>query len=298
MVDLWSLPTPGTFRAMPEVLQIPIRGEKFALRVAVRETLADIQTEFQRVTIVDTETFGRALLLDGHIQFTDLDEAAYHESLVHMPMLSLQNPRRALVVGGGDGGVIRELCRHSSLEQIDIVEIDPGVIEACRTHLPHLSAGAYDDPRVHLYVQDAFPFVKEAAAGHYDLVVLDSTDTYEDEEGELSAMLFTGEFYADVARLLSPAGIAVTQGDNPLYCPYSLREIIKQFQGAFSRVGDYWTQVPSFGGFSAFCWASKGAEIAPTMPPHKLADLRYLNPERWQENLRPLPFSVDIAFRD
>lgn len=275
---------------------VPIRSDKLSMNVAVRETLLEVQSEFQLITVADTVCFGKALLLDGHIQFTDLDEFAYHESFVHIPFLSLESAKRALVVGGGDGGILRELCRHTGLEQIDIVEIDRAVIDACKEQFPHVSCGAFNDPRVNLTVGDAFPFVKNAAAGTYDLILLDSTDTYEDENGELSAQLFTQEFYADCQRALSDHGMVVTQADNHVFCPYSLEHIQAEFRRVFERVGSYWALVPSFGGFSAFCWASKGAGV------HWVEDsmlypfgMRYLNPSTAHLGLNKTPFASPHA---
>ncbi|MBX3110722.1 MAG: hypothetical protein KF857_01830 [Fimbriimonadaceae bacterium] len=273
---------------MPRVLDYPIRSGYFAHRVQVEETVCDVQTEFQRVEVVETVEFGRMLLLDGHIQLATRDEHAYHEALVQVPLLSVREPKTALVVGGGDGGVVREICRHDSVHRVDMVEIDGQVVELAKKHLPSLSAGAFDDPRVNLVVGDAFPWV--AACEHqYDLVVVDATDTYEDEEGELSEMLFTQPFYRDCLRLLAPGGFVVTQADNPMYCPYSLDAVVRSFEEVFPRVGHYWGLVPSFGGFSAYCWASKGALPADDLPPHSLG-LRYLDQTTYRLGLGPLPF--------
>ncbi len=258
-------------------MRIPIRGDKFSLNVSVKALLHHRDTEFQTIDIYDTDTFGKALLLDGHIQFTSLDEHAYHESLVQIPLLNLPNAKRALVIGGGDGGVIRELCKHPSIERVDMVEIDPGVIEACKLALPELNAGAFEDSRVKVHVEDAFAFVKRAFEP-YDLIVADSTDVYEDEEGGLSEALFTDEFYRDCLRLMTEDGLLVTQADNLVFCPYSLEGILSLFGRIFPKTGAYQGLVPSFGGFSGFAWASKGASLSPTLP--ALASdipLRYLN---------------------
>lgn len=269
-------------------LRIPIRGERYSLNVEVKELLATRQTEFQLIEVVDTFSFGKALLLDGHIQFTSLDEFAYHESLVQIPLLSIASPKRALVIGGGDGGVIRELCRNNTLEHIDMVEIDPAVIEVCRQALPELSAGAFDDPRVHLHVQDAFPFIKHVT-DPYDLIVADSTDVYEDEEGGLSQQLFTEAFYTDCKNSLTPQGLLVTQADNLVFCPYSLENILQIFGAVFPVTGSYQALVPSFGGFSGFAWASKGAKLSPLMPPTSVT-FKYLNSTTYALGFQPLPF--------
>ncbi len=260
---------------MSQMLNVPIRSDKFSLQIEM-EPVHRLKTEFQTIDIVDSVCFGRMLLLDGHIQLTELDEHAYHEALVHVPLLNCPTRRRALVVGGGDGGVIRELCRHDSIEHIDMVEIDAGVIEACRTYMPFVSGGAFDDPRVHLHVADAFPFVKQEQSP-YDLIVVDSTDTYEDEEGEISEMLFTRGFYEDLKRLLTPGGFVVTQSDNPVFCPYSQDEILATLGAVFTQTLAYQAVIPSFGGVSGYVAATETGSLAQDMPPHQL-DLHYLTP--------------------
>ncbi len=269
-------------------LDFPIRSDWLRMQASVKETIFSGKTEFQQIDIVDTDIFGRALLLDNHIQLTEFDERAYHEALVQIPLLNLPNAKTALIVGGGDGGVLREICRHPGIEHIDMVEIDAGVIEACKLHMPSLSAGAFDDPRVNLMVADAFPFVKQATR-KYDLIVVDSTDVYEEEEGELSEMLFTDEFYGDIRNCLSEGGIVVTQADNLVFCPYSLEEIQALYSRIFPVAGSYQALVPSFGGFSGYCWASKGAQIAPRIPAHAM-DLKYLNESTYLLATTPLAF--------
>ncbi len=249
------------------------------------------QSAFQTIDILDSEVFGRILLLDGHIQLTELDEHAYHEALVHIPLLSLDQPKTALVVGGGDGGVLRELCKSPLLERIVMVEIDAAVIEASRTHLSSLNAGAFNDPRVEIKITDAFEYVKNSTE-QFDLAVVDCTDVYEEAEGELSEMLFTHAFYDDLKRCLTETGIVVTQADNLLFCPYSLEEISKLFASVFPVVGSYQALVPSFGGFSGYCWASKGAKVAQDWSWLKTQglDLRYLNAATHALAFTPLRF--------
>ena len=271
-------------------LRIPIRGDKFSLNASVLALLHHRDTEFQTIDIYDTDVFGKALLLDGHIQFTLFDEHAYHESLVQIPLLNLPAAKRALVIGGGDGGVIRELCKHASMEEIHMVEIDAGVIEACASALPEMNAGAFDDPRVKVFVEDAFGFVKNASVP-YDLIVADSTDVYENEVGGLSEALFTEAFYADCLRLMSESGMLVTQADNLVFCPYSLDAILAMFGKVFPKTGAYQAIVPSFGGFSGFAWASKGAALSPRLPSGTGSiPLRYLNEATYAFAFSPLSF--------
>lgn len=274
------------------VLDFPIRGDKLRMSVLATEHLCHRKTNFQSIDIYQTEVFGKVLMLDNHIQLTDFDERAYHESLVQIPLLSLDQPKSALVVGGGDGGVLRELCKHKTIERIDMVEIDGGVVEASREHMPHLSDGAFDDPRVNLYIQDAFPFLQEAQGGQYDLIVLDSTDTYEDEQGALSEQLFTADFYTDCRNALSERGLVVTQADNLVFCPYSMQRILETFEAVFPVVGTYQALIPSFGGFSGFCWASKGTRMSESWPTERAGSLvlRYLTPETYSLAFSRLSF--------
>lgn len=259
-------------------LTFPIRSNKLAYSVMATRTIAKRKTPFQEIEIVDTEAFGKVLFLDGHVQLSSLDEFAYHESLVHIPLLSIDHPKRALVIGGGDGGVIREIVKHESMQNVHMVDIDSGVIEVCKEHLPELSAGAFDHPKVTLYIEDAFEFIKRVDEP-YDLIVMDVTDVYEDEEGELSEQLFTETFYRDCLAALSPEGMIVTQADNHVFCPYSMEEVLANFGSVFPVLGSYQAIVPSFGGFSGFVWASKGAHVAAKFPKAKAQalGLRYLN---------------------
>lgn len=275
-------------------LTFPIRSNKLTMTVETTAHLASVTSPYQQIDVYDSEVFGRILMLDGHIQLTTFDERAYHEALVWVPLLNIAGPESALIVGGGDGGVARELCRHPGIGHIDMVEIDQAVIDVCREHLPSLSDGAFNDPRLHLHVTDAFQFVKDSRRT-YDLIVVDCTDVYEEEEGELSEMLFTKEFYDDVKARLSPNGFVVTQADNPVFCPYSLKEVRSRFEDVFAQVGDYWTPVPSFGGSSAYCWASQGASTAGHMPgTPQGVNMHVLSSELYAVGMRPWPVSERI----
>jgi spermidine synthase len=170
-----------------------------------------------------------------------------------------------------------------------MVDIDQGVIDACKEHLPSLNAGAFQDPRVHVYVEDAFEFVKRVTEP-YDLIVMDSTDVYEEESGELSERLFTEAFFKDCFNALTMTGFVVTQADNLVFCPYSLEAIRKDFEKVFRGVGSYQAIVPSFGGFSGFCWGSKGANLDRKCPRLVSIRLRYLNEITWRLAFQPFSF--------
>jgi spermidine synthase len=274
---------------MRERISYAVRGTKLQMTVEVEERLEDVRTPFQRIEIVRTPVMGRVLLLDGHVQLSDLDERAYHEALVHVPLLSMEAPESALVVGGGDGLAVRELARHPGIRRIEMVEIDGGVVEASKRHLADLLEGALDDPRVAVRLADAFEFVK-TATGSYDLVVMDVTDVHEGVEGELSERLFTGEFYAACRGLLSPGGMLVTQADNPVFCSYAMAGIREDLARIFPKAGAYQALVPSFGGFSGFCWGSLVAEVPREWPGARGMDLAYLDPVTWSLAFHDLGF--------
>lgn len=272
--------------------EFPIRSDKLSMTVDVSRHVASYQSQFQKIDIYDSDVYGKILFLDGHVQLSTFDEKAYHEGLVWIPLLNLENPKSALIVGGGDGGVLRELCNHKGLQRIDMVEIDKDVIDICSEHLPSLSGGSFNDPRVNLTIGDAFEFVK-STQHQYEIIVVDCTDVYEDEDGELSEMLFTNEFYNDLRKCLTTFGIVVTQADNPIYCPYSLDEIKKLYSSVFPNVGTYNALVPSFGGMSGYCWGSNQATLNPNWLELNIQrrEFTYLNSATYQLAFSELSFA-------
>jgi spermidine synthase len=268
-------------------LTFPIRSDKLQYEVAYKNHVSYLKTDFQQIDIYDTYAFGKVLLLDGHVQLAVLDEHCYHEALVHPVALSLSEAKRALIVGGGDGGALRELVKHKNLETIEMVEIDEGVVETCKLHLPEVSAGAFEDERVVLHIADAFGFLKNVETP-YDIIVMDVTDVYEEDDESLSESLFGDDFHRDVCNALSESGFLVTQADNLVFCPYSMNGILTMLEKYFNNVGSYWALVPSFGGFSGFAWASHNSTLANSLPKNDL-NLRYLSPTTYQLGLGPAP---------
>ena len=180
------------------------------LSIRVDRQLYSGHSEFQRIDVFDSPEFGRFLALDGYMMLTEKDEFIYHEMIVHVPMAVHPHVRRVLVIGAGDGGVIRELCRYDDIEQIDMVEIDPQVVEVCREYLPQ-TACSLDDPRVKIYYEDGLRFIRRCE-DLYDLIIVDSTDPFGPGEG-----LFTREFYGNCFKALREDGIMVNQHESPFY---------------------------------------------------------------------------------
>ena len=228
-----------------------ILHEGFRTSIQVRRVLFDSQTEHQRLVIAESVGFGKIVMLDGVTQLTTADESVYHEMLSHVPMLAHGSVREVLVVGGGDGGMIEEVFKHASVQRVTMAELDGGVIALARTHLPELSNGAFDDPRLEIVIGDGKDYVA-ASDRQFDLVIVDSTDPIGPGEA-----LFTPTFYADCRRLLRPGGVIVTQNGVPFFQAAELEATIRAFAGLFADATCYLAAVPTYvGGFMAFGWGS------------------------------------------
>jgi spermidine synthase len=210
---------------------------------------------FQRLEVFSTPRFGTVLALDGVIQTTTADEFIYHEMMVHPPLVAHGAARRVLIVGGGDGGCLREVLKHP-VEGVTLVEIDAAVIAASRRFLPGLSAGAFDDPRARVTVGDGLAFVA-ATDERFDVIVVDSTDP----EGPGEA-LFAEAFYADCARILNPGGVLVAQCGVPFLQPAGVTASFRRMRSAFSDVTFTVCAVPTYvGGLMTLGWASADAAL-------------------------------------
>jgi spermidine synthase len=191
----------------PKSIHEPL-GQGVSVIYDLDEILIDVETEHQRLTIAETPAYGRALFLDGLIQSAEADECLWHEPLIHPAVLIHGDPKRVLVGGAGEGASMRELLRHPGIEAIVAVDLDPGVVEACREHLPSWHQGSFDDARVELRFEDVQDTLRAAADKSYDLIVLDITDPV--DEGP-SVDLFTTKFFAEVSRVLADDGLMVLQ---------------------------------------------------------------------------------------
>ena len=225
--------------------------------LSVDRLLYDSETEHQRIKVFENGTFGRVMTLDGVVQVTERDNFIYHEMLTHVPVLAHGAARRVLIVGGGDGGMAREVLRHRSVEQITMVEIDAGVVEFCTTYLPSISAGAFEDPRLRLVIDDGAAFMRDCAE-RFDVIIVDSTDPIGPGE-----VLFTDSFYGHAHRSLAPGGILVTQNGVPFMQGDELAGTMRAFRSLFADWGCYLATVPTYaGGPMAFGWGTDGAARA------------------------------------
>lgn len=197
------------------------------------------RSPFQEIAVLETETWGRVLVLDGLVQMTDRDEFIYHEMLTHVPLMTHPDPRRVLIIGGGDGGVLREVLRHPGVLQAVLCEIDPMVVEVVRRHWPE-HAGVFDDPRVRVLNADGSQFVQETHE-RFDVVIVDSSDPV-----SYSRSLFSPHFLTAVRRLIHPSGLYATQCMSLLYHLDFVRDFYRQMQRIFPRVALYTAPVPSY----------------------------------------------------
>jgi spermidine synthase len=191
------------------------------------EVFFDVQSPFQRVRIIESYKYGKMLALDDMVMTTIEDEFHYHEMISHPALFTHGNAKNILVIGGGDGGTVREILRHEGVEKVTMVEIDGEVITACKEHLPQIAA-AFDDPRLELIVDDGIAFIKNAAPESYDLVIVDGSDPVGPAEG-----LFSVEFYTNCYNSLTKDGILVAQGESPKFNEKSFTELNHTLQEIF-----------------------------------------------------------------
>lgn len=228
-----------------------LQTKNLSIGCRVSETLHLEKTPFQSLAVVNTHQFGRMLLLDGVIQTTVADEFVYHEMIAHVGLNTLPNPRRVLVIGGGDGGSIREAIKHPSVEKAVLCEIDGKVIEAAKKYLPEISC-ALDDSRVEVLVADGIKHVKENKNA-YDMIIVDSTDPIGPAEG-----LFGAAFYRDVHDALTDEGIFVAQTESPFFNRDLIPRIFKDVSGIYPIARLFMANVPTYpGGLWTFTMGSK-----------------------------------------
>jgi len=223
-----------------------------SLGFKVEATLFSARSPYQQIDIVETAGHGRMLLNDGVVMISERDEFVYHEMIAHVPLLTHPNPRRVLIVGGGDGGTAREVLKHQAVERVVMVEIDEMVVRACREHMPSVS-GALSDPRLTLLLEDGVKYVAESNDS-FDLAIIDSTDPVGP-----AAPLFDSAFYRNTAALLDENGVMITQSESPFYDPEIQRSMFTNQRPHFPRLHMYLFSTLTYpGGLWSFGYASKG----------------------------------------
>lgn len=220
----------------------------------VRSVVHHEKSPYQEILVVDTDEWGRMLALDNIIQTNEVTEFVYHEMMAHVALFAHPNPERVLVVGGGDGGVIREVVKHPTVREAVLAEIDEAVIEAARRYLPSISSGL-DDPRARIAVGDGIAHVA-SSPDTYDVIIVDSTDPIGPAVG-----LFSEEFYRSAHQALRDGGLFVAQTESPFYNADLIRRVQQALRNVFPWSGMYWGAVPEYpGGFWTMSIGSKGGD--------------------------------------
>lgn len=245
----------------------------YATSLRYLELLHDEQSEYQHIQVFKTAYFGNALLLDGIVQLTELDNAGYHEMIVHVPMLACEHPRRVLIVGGGDGGALQQVLRYSTVEQIVVCELDRRVVEVCARFFPGFGR-PFEDERVELVIQDAFDYLQRCKR-KFDVIIADTTDPIGAAE-----KLFTREFYRLMVDALAPGGTAVTQCEQMYFDPELIKTMMGIARELTRQAAYYYTFVPTYpGGEIGFAYMSDVPWQNGLNKPYPPGEMRYLNPQ-------------------
>ncbi|WP_428488448.1 polyamine aminopropyltransferase [Rhodopila sp.] len=232
----------------------PAWGQRFR----VTRELARVRSAFQDIGIFETETHGRIMVLDGVIQITERDEFVYQEMLTHVPLLAHGAAENILIIGAGDGGVLRRVLLHTTVRRAVMVEIDGEVIRLSKKFLPRIAGDAWTDFRAEVIVGDGIDYVKRAPDAAFDVIIVDSTDPI-----GVGEVLFTDEFYRNCARILTPRGLVVNQCGVPFMQADELRDTSIRRRDFFPHVTAYVIAVPTYiGGFMTLGWAAKDALLS------------------------------------
>jgi spermidine synthase len=222
-------------------------------RFMVRRELARVKSPYQDIAIFETDTHGRVMLLDGVVQITEADEFVYQEMIAHVPLIAHGAAARVLIIGAGDGGVLRRVLQHRNVERAVMVEIDGEVIRLAQEFMPGIAGEAWRDPRAEVIIGDGIDYVRRAPDGAFDVIIVDSTDPI-----GVGEVLFTDAFYENAARVLSGRGLIVNQCGVPFMQADELRTTSARRARFFPHVTAYLAAVPTYvGGFMTLGFAAK-----------------------------------------
>ncbi|MDR2522122.1 MAG: polyamine aminopropyltransferase [Synergistaceae bacterium] len=227
--------------------------ENMRLSLRVTRTLCRKKTPYQDLLIVETPEYGRALVLDGAIQLTERDEFCYSEMMAHVPLAAHPNPRRVLIVGGGDGAILREVLRHSEVESCTLIDIDQEVIQASKEHLPNVGR-ELENPRADVRCIDALEYIR-VTDDRFDVAIVDSTDPV-----DFAAGLFQAPFYSELKKILNPNGMMTELTESPFADTALMRQAVAEMRKVFPVVRVYWGAVPTY---PSGMWTYGAASLGP-----------------------------------
>ena len=240
----------------------------FGIAIKAGKVLFSDNSEFQKVEVFETESaLGRVLTLDDLMMTTEGDEFHYHEMIAHVPMMHHKDPKTVLVIGGGDGGTVREVLKHDTVEKVILCEIDGMVIDACKQFLPTISC-ELDNPKCEILVEDAIEYIK-GKENMFDIVLIDSTDPMGPGEG-----LFTEEFYTNVKRSLKPGGIVAAQSESPFINKNEIKKMYDLLKKVFPICSTYTSNIPTYpGGYWAWAFCSESVKPLSYLDERRCADI-------------------------
>ncbi|WP_019849664.1 polyamine aminopropyltransferase [Desulfitobacterium sp. PCE1] len=265
--------------------------ENLKIDYRIKEIIFEEKSPIQHVMILDSYSFGRMLVLDGIVQTTSIDGHIYNETISHVPLNIHPNPKKVLIIGGGDCGVAKEVCQYSSVQQIDVVEIDQVVVEACRKYLPEVSGGL-SDPRVRFIFEDGVNYAQNSPA-IYDVIIVDSSDPIGPAE-----VLIEKKFYRSLFNALKEDGLMVCQSQSPIFHGEAMEQIFARIDDIFPKTKMFTAVVPTYpGGLWSFTLGSK-KYTAPNSVRIRELDTLYIN-EQLLESCFALPeFMIkQLSFR-
>lgn len=216
-------------------------NDTFGFWIRARRQLAHVKSPFQDIEVLDTVGFGRTLRIDDYFMTSDKDEFFYHENMIHPAAMSLDAPRRALIIGGGDGGAAEEYLKYPSMKEVVMAEIDKVVVDFCKEHLPEVHRGAFDDPRLNVLITDGKAYV-EQCKDQFDLMMLDLTDPFGPAEA-----LYRVDFLKQCRRILGAHGVLSMHLGSPIARPNVFHRIVSSLREAFKYVRPYMVYVPLYG---------------------------------------------------
>jgi len=243
-------------------------------RFEVSNLVYEEKSEFQNIVVFDNENYGRILMIDGIVQLSTRDEFIYHEMMSHVALFSVENPASVLIIGGGDGGIMREALRHRSVTDVTLCELDETVINISKRYLPSVAGGAFEDPRAKVEIMDGAKFMAETQK-KFDAILIDSTDPI--GPGEI---LFSEGFYANCARCLKPGGVIVTQQGAPIFQGGELRNSLTKLRPNFAFTSFFLLSPASyFGGNFALGFSSNAVKSKGPLRKDPSIETKYYSPE-------------------
>ena len=262
--------------------------ENLKLSMRVKNILHTEKTPYQELLIADTHQYGRVLMLDGAYQLTEKDEFTYSEMMSHVPLCAHKNPERVLIIGGGDGAIMREVLKHECVKKCTLIDIDERVIESSKQYLPFAGC-SFSDERADVKCMDAMKYIRETDE-RYDVVIIDSTDPV-----DFAAGLFQSGFYADVKRVMNPDAFMSELTESPFTDTKLMCQSIREMRKVFPLVRMYWGVVPTYpSGMWTYGISCMNENAKPDMPVREVKGTRYYTNEIHKASFILPPFLEDL----